>query len=175
MRIRNVDAVDAPGGPGSRGLESRSMDARLKPAGNRTATVPDRVHPDPVPDGMLPLAAIYGLWIAFAAECVGALILVRGPLESVLAAVFSYRNRYQLDQRFRFEASYLLAEILIGGAFFALAIVAEYWFRTTSAWAYTYQRPFYPELFSRFLRMALVPLTTVLVGFGADLLVLNLG
>ena len=127
-----------------------------------------------VPDGFAPMAAVYSLWVAFAAECILALVLLRAPVENLMAAFFTYRYRYQVEVRFRFEASYLLVEILIGAAFFALTIVAEYRLRTTSSWAYTYQRPFYPELLKRFVSLAIIPAGAVLVGLAADQIVLRL-
>jgi cytochrome bd-type quinol oxidase subunit 2 len=131
-------------------------------------------QPRPIADGFFPMAAVYSLWIAFAAECVLVLVLLRAPVENLVAAFFAYRNRSQVELRFRFEASYLLVEILIGVALFALTIIAEYRFRTTSAWAHTYQRPFYPELLRRFFVMAFIPACAVILGLVADQFVLRL-
>ena len=127
-----------------------------------------------VRDGFAPMAAVYSLWVAFAVECILALVLLRAPVENLMAAFFAYRNRYQIELRFRFEASYLLVEILIGAAFFALTIIAEYRLRTTTSWAYTYQRPFYPELLRRFVGMVMIPAGAVLLGLAADQIVLRL-
>lgn len=127
-----------------------------------------------IADGGLSMAAVYVLWIAFAAECVLALVLLRAPIENLVAAFFAYRNRYQLELRFRFEASYLLVEILVGAAFFALTIIAEYRLRTTASWAHTYQRPFYPELLRRFLLIAAIPVASVAFGLITDQFVLRL-
>jgi hypothetical protein len=127
-----------------------------------------------IPHGVLSMATVYALWVMFAVECVLALVLLRAPVENLVAAAFGYRNRYQLELRFRFEASYLLAEILVGAAFFALAIIAEYRLRTTSSWAHAYQRAFYPELLRRFAQLAAIPVGAVVIGLVSDQFVLRL-
>lgn len=151
-----------------------AMFARTSSARPASAdVVPTEASPD-VPDGFLPMAAVYTLWVAFAAESILALVLLRAPVENLVAAFFAYRTRNQVELRFRFEATYLLVEILVGAAFFALTIVAEYRLRTTSSWAHTYQRPFYPELLKRFVALAAIPVGAVLIGLAADQIVFRL-
>jgi|GEM_PF-4026058 hypothetical protein len=150
------------------------MDPPTSSARPASAAVVPSEASQPVPDGFLPMTAVYCLWVTFAAECMLALILLRAPVENLVAAFFAYRFRYQVELRFRFEATYLLVEILVGAAFFALTIVAEYRLRTTSSWAHTYQRPFYPELLKRFMGLAAIPVGSVLIGLAADQIVFRL-
>lgn len=127
----------------------------------------------PVPDGPGPLLVVYGLWSAIAIECIGALLILRAPIESIVAVLFSYRQGFQIFARYRFEATYLLAIILIGGLLFAFCIVAEHSLRSAIAWSHTYQKPFYPEVLRRFVRNALLPASLVVFGVTADLLILR--
>lgn len=150
------------------------MESRMPTARPVSGAVVPTGTAQTVPDGFLPMATVYGLWVTFAAECILALVLLRAPIENLVAAYFAYRNRYQVELRFRFEATYLLVEILVGAAFFALTIIAEHRLRTTSSWAYTYQRPFYPELLRRYLGMAAIPAAAILIGLAADQIIFRI-
>lgn len=150
MTVPSRDSADGNGNP------SRTVDVSA-------------VH-----DGFGPLAAVYGLWVVLAAGCIYALIVLRAPVESIVASVMGFEHAWQVERRYRFEATYLLVEILVGGALFALTIVGEYRLRTASAWAHTYGRPYYPELLRRFAQVALIPVGLAVIAMAAELAILYL-